>query len=86
MPVPIDRDDAAYFAPLRDLRTPPSTCVYLGLVHAQDGTEGASRRIESAAGMLPWFGIATECGLGRRAPETLPGLLELHARVARLPT
>jgi hypothetical protein len=32
---------------------------------------------------VPAFGISTECGLGRRPPETVPGLLDLHAAVAR---
>jgi hypothetical protein len=28
------------------------------------------------------FGVATECGLGRRDPATIPDLLRLHAEVA----
>jgi len=28
------------------------------------------------------FGVATECGLGRRAPEDIPALLAQHATVA----
>ena len=28
------------------------------------------------------FGIATECGLGRRQPHTIPALLKLHAELA----
>jgi hypothetical protein len=28
------------------------------------------------------FGIATECGFGRRPPETVPGLIDLHREVA----
>jgi hypothetical protein len=39
MPVPIDRNDDAYFRPLRELRLGPKTELYLGLVHL-DGVEG----------------------------------------------
>jgi hypothetical protein len=28
------------------------------------------------------FGIATECGMGRRPPETISGLLDLHRELA----
>jgi len=28
------------------------------------------------------FGVATECGLGRRPPETIPDLLRIHSEVA----
>ena len=76
------RDDAAYFQPLEGLLLPPATEVYLGLIHATDGTSGAARRIESAQKFLADFGIATECGLGRRNPDSIPGLLALHADVA----
>jgi hypothetical protein len=33
---------------------------------------------------VPDFGIATECGFGRRDPATIPALLRLHAEVAAL--
>ena len=38
----IERDDDAYFAPLADLQLPAETELYLGLVHRQDGAEGAA--------------------------------------------
>jgi hypothetical protein len=88
MPVPIERDDAAYFVPLRDLTLHPETELYLGLVHMRDGEAGTRRRIAAAQQVRPQFGVATECGLGRRpperggAPETLHQLLQLHAAVA----
>ncbi|WP_280425438.1 hypothetical protein [Nocardia carnea] len=82
MPVPKDRTDEAYFAPLADLTLHPETALYLGLVHASDGFEGARRRIESARGVVPRFGIATECGMGRRPSEQIPALLDLHALLA----
>jgi hypothetical protein len=84
MPVPKERDDDAYFAPLRNLKLKPDTQLYLGLVHMTDGVDGARRRLAAAKKVVSNFGIATECGFGRRAPDTLPALLELHRDVARL--
>ena len=82
-PVPRDRDDDAYFAPLARLAAPPSTEIYLGLVHYTDGVAGSARRIRTARRHRAQFGIATECGLGRRPRETIPRLLEIHAELAR---
>src|ERR1700685_2584048 len=82
MPVPRDRDDDAYFAPLRALRLPESTQLFLGLVHATDGIDGVRRRTAAARRSPPPFGIATECGFGRRPPQTVAALLELHRTAA----
>lgn len=88
LPVPIERDDDAYFAPLRYLRVPDGAELYLGLVHFRDGVDGARRRIAAAQRFLEWFGAATECGMGRRPPDrggaddTLTQLLAFHAAVA----
>ena len=38
--------------------------------------------IAAAQQVGPRFGIATECGMGRRPPETIPALLRLHAALA----
>jgi hypothetical protein len=84
LPVPIERTDDAYFAPLRDLRLPAETELYLGLVHARDGADGARERIAAARKAVGAFGVGTECGFGRRSPESVPGLLDLHAVVAGL--
>jgi hypothetical protein len=84
VPVPIDRDDIAYYAPLAALALTTQTELYVGLVHFDDGVEGAKRRIESARRYVTDFGVATECGFGRRAPETIEPLLSLHADVAAL--
>jgi hypothetical protein len=65
MPVPIDRTDTAFYAPLRDLQLGLNTELYLGLVHAQDGVEGTARRIAAAKQYVPTFGIASECGISR---------------------
>lgn len=81
LPVPIERDDPAYFAPLADLRVPASTDLYLGLVHHEDGVEGALRRIDAASTALRRFGIGTECGFGRGPAERTVPLLDLHRAV-----
>ncbi|NQU71923.1 MAG: hypothetical protein HQ514_15320 [Rhodospirillales bacterium] len=82
MPVPRDRSDDDYFAPLTDLALRPETRVSLGLVHHTDGVAGTRRRMATAEKFLPEFLIATECGFGRRAPETIPELLRIHAEIA----
>ena len=88
MPVPIERDDDAYFQPLSQLSLHPETYLFLGLVHYRDGVEGAKKRIATAQRIVERFGVATECGMGRRPPErggTLDGfqeLLRIHAEVA----
>jgi hypothetical protein len=82
MPVPIARSDDAYFAPLDGLRLRPETRLYLGLVHEQDGIDGARRRIEAARRHTGPFGIATECGFGERPAEIVPRLMHLHAEIA----
>ncbi len=81
LPVPIERDDAAYFAPLADLDLPEGTEIELGLLHHEDGVEGAERRITAAATVLDSFGVGTECGFGRGPAERTAPLLELHAAV-----
>ena len=81
MPVPADRGDDAYFEPLTGLKLDPKTKLFLGLVHDSDGVEGTRKRIEAAARYAGDFGIATECGFGRRPPETIPNLLRVHAEL-----
>jgi len=83
MPVPRDRDDEAYFHPLEGLRLNSETELYLGLIHLSDGIGGYRRRLKSAVATRSEFGIATECGFGRRPPETVLELLKLHALAAR---
>jgi hypothetical protein len=84
VPVPIDRDDDAYFAPLRDLQIDQATELFVGLIHQGDGIEGARRRIAATRRHRDRFGLATECGFGRRDPATVQSLLELHAAAADL--
>ncbi|MFS0894236.1 hypothetical protein [Microbacterium sp. 179-I 3D3 NHS] len=80
LPVPLERDDDAYFAPLSALT--PVDELYLGLVHREDGVEGAARRIAVAARFAPVFGVATECGIGRAPAGSTDGILRTHADVA----
>lgn len=81
MPVPDNRNDDAYFEPLRDLKLNSRTRLFLGLIHDTDGVEGTRRRIAVAEKHIPDFGISTECGFGRRPPETIPNLLRVHSEV-----
>lgn len=82
MPVPRDRSDDAYFAPLKNLKLHPETELYLGLVHYTDGIEGTQKRIAVAKKFVSEFGVATECGLGRRPSETIPDLMRIHSEVS----
>jgi hypothetical protein len=77
LPVPKDRTDDAYFAPLGDLRLPAETALYLGLIHHADGA-GDRTRIAAARRVVPHFGVATECGWGRTDPARVPSLLLAH--------
>lgn len=81
LPVPIERDDDAYYAPLAGLRLPPGTELYLGLVHREDGIDGARRRIAAASTSVADFGVGTECGIGRAPDGAVQGILDTH-RVA----
>jgi hypothetical protein len=82
LPVPRGRFDGSYFSPLLSLAVSRQTEIYLGLVHASDGVAGTLKRIQAAETFLGAFGVATECGFGRRPPESVPGLLEIHRAVA----
>ena len=82
MPVPKERDDDAWFAPLAGLRLKPGCELYLGLVHRTGGIGGTRRRIAAAERVVQGFGIAAECGLARRPPETIPALLRQHVEAA----
>ena len=80
LPVPRERDDAAYFTPLRALRVPAGARLYLGLIHHGDA-DGDRRRIDTARRIVgDGFGVATECGWGRGDPARLDSLLDSHRR------
>ena len=81
MPVPKDRSDTAYFAPLADLALKEGTALYLGLVHEGD-PEGNARKLAEARKFAAVSGIATECGLGRGDPDTFADVIEQHRLLA----
>lgn len=81
LPVPRTRDDMAYFTPLKQLRVPKGTRIYLGLVHYDDQA-GDRRRIAAARSALSDFGVAAECGWARGDADRTPGYLESHAKAA----
>jgi hypothetical protein len=72
------------FEPLRGLELAPETKLFLGLIHAEDGLEGARRRVRAAQAVLPDFGVGHFCGLRQlgAGPETVEPMLELHRDVA----
>lgn len=78
MPVPRGRADDAYYAPLAGLDLPAETKLILGLVHHTDGAEGGRARMAAADKYVSGYDIATECGFGRRDPETIPERLRIH--------
>lgn len=82
MPVPRNRGDDAYFKPLNALDC-PATKLYIGLVHLTDGVAGTMKRLETFRRHYRGdFGIATECGWGRRQTDTIQALMEVHQKVA----
>jgi hypothetical protein len=81
MPVPISRDDDAYFEPLADLRMAETTKLFLGLLHHQDLREGAERRIATAARHVTGFGVACECGMANKPRAAIEPLLSLHQEI-----
>jgi SAM-dependent methyltransferase len=83
MPVARERTDPAFYEALGELKLRPETELYLGLVYPEDGGEGARGRIEAARAFVREFGVATECGWGRRPPALVPDLLELHHALSR---
>jgi hypothetical protein len=78
IPVPIDRDDDAYFEALASLALPAGTILHLGLVHHQDGLAGAQRRVAIAARHVRGFGVATECGMQNKPRRAIPDLLRVQ--------
>ncbi len=84
MPVPMNRTDDEYFAPLAKLEIGDAR-LFLGLIHYTDGIAGAMQRVSAANKYYPaGYGIATECGFGRRPKDTIPGLLKIHSEVAKM--
>lgn len=80
--LPKQRDDDAYFEALGAVEIPDEIELYLGLVHVTGGQEGTRRRIATASRHVPRFGLATECGFGRRPISQIPALLDQHAALS----
>jgi hypothetical protein len=81
MPVPKNRTDDAFFAPLERLRLHPETQLYLGLVHHDDAA-GDRARLAAARRHARVDGVATECGMARGDPVRFSALLAAHVRAA----
>ena len=77
LPVPLDRTDADYVRPLRDLALPRGASFYLGCVHADDD-DGNARRLDQAQRFTAVAGIGSECGWGRADPEKLDAIIAAH--------
>jgi hypothetical protein len=80
MPVPKDRADDAYFAPLKVLKSGPGAELVLGLAHAGD-LEGTKKRIEVAGKFAETFAVSTECGMGRMKDDEFDDALQVLAAV-----
>ena len=81
IPVPKERTDEAYYAPLRSWKRPAGTGLYLGLLHHNDES-GDRARVAAARTSIDDFGLSAECGWGRTEPGRLPGLLKGHRTAA----
>ncbi len=82
MPVPADRTDDEYFAPLADLALAPETELYLGVLHLGDDIEQARERIDAASRHVTGFGIASHCGWGRGGSNAVAATIELHRAIS----
>ena len=81
IPVPKERRDDAYYAPLKTWKRASGTKLYLGLLHFDDAA-GDRARIAAARRHIADFGFSAECGWGRTQPGRLPGLLAGHRSAA----
>jgi hypothetical protein len=81
VPVPKERTDEAFYAPLENWKCPPGTGLYIGLLHHDDET-GDRKRVAVARKFIDDFGLSAECGWGRTEPGRLPGLLKGHRAAA----
>jgi catechol 2,3-dioxygenase-like lactoylglutathione lyase family enzyme len=70
----LDRNDDAFFAPLKELK-PQGARVYLGAIHNMADFKA---RIATARKYWPDFGLGAYCGFGRVPPPELPKILADH--------
>ena len=57
------------------------TELYLGLVHTDD-EEGTRRRVKAASDVVQKFGVATECGMGRKPTSELKSIFAISDSVS----
>jgi hypothetical protein len=76
----LDRDDDAFFAPLKGL-DPKGARVYLGMIHNMGGFKS---RLKTARKFLPEFGLGAYCGFGRMPVSDLPKVLKDHLDAAEM--
>jgi hypothetical protein len=79
----LDRADASYFAPLRNL-TLNDAKLYLGVIHHMDDLNDYRLRITEAQKYIPAFGIAGPCGYGRLGAARVPSLMKEHTLAMEL--
>jgi hypothetical protein len=77
LPVPKERNEAAYFAPLAGLKLRAETELYLGCVHPGDEA-GNTHKLAAASAVVPIAGVGSECGWGRGDPARLDAILAVH--------
>jgi hypothetical protein len=79
--------NASYYAPLGDLRLPPSTRLVAGFVHerlSEEQLRDVLTKIESARhGQVD---IAAACGLGRREPDVARTIMKRSQTLCEAPT
>lgn len=81
MPVPRERNDDGYFEPLKDFDRGVGK-LYLGLVHVTGGVDTSLGLLATAKRHATGFGVATECGFGRRPRTGMSELLAVHRMIA----
>ncbi len=82
MPVPKERSDDGYFAPLAALALPEGTDLILGCVHGAD-PDGNAVKLAAGRKYTTIAGIGAECGVGRILdPSRLGDILQQHRRLA----
>ncbi|MGB1250995.1 MAG: hypothetical protein ACPG8W_10305 [Candidatus Promineifilaceae bacterium] len=80
LPVSDASADSTFFAPLSQLALQSNTEVYLGLINPRDA-DNDQRRIAAAQKHLPHFGVATECGWGRKDSSQVAPVLHEHQAI-----
>jgi hypothetical protein len=80
LPVPRERSDDAFFAPLDRLCIDSYTELHFGLVHLGDEV-GDAARLAAVRRHARVDGVGTECGWGRKNPGQIPALLAQHRRL-----